>query len=808
MKLIDVDETGGGCSKILGPCNTDFLFIHNHLSEFLTEEDKKKARRNLGIKDAPAEWEEEINRLDDRITNTDNTLTTKIQETESELSGEIEDTKTTLTEKIGTVETNLSGEIETVKTELSEEISTAKTNLSEKITTVEADLTTKVNAVETDLTEKIETTSSTLTQKIEDTSSTLTAKIDSTKSDIEKIIIDDEYTTSAALNEQKELITNLTNKEAEDVDNITKDIVDLGAFSANLSSEVNILKNLKIKEKTATDPDVYKTYGLYSGSTQYGDLINIPKDKSLKDVKLGYANATVNATTGEINIGTATSTEPDPQHLIYSMALADGTYSMINIDLTKFFSDKEIEKRLSTIQDSDENLITVDSITARGLVSEDFVDLGLPSGTLWMKCNIGAETETDYGLFFQWGDTVGYDESTAAAHSKWSTCPGNGGASSYNTSALSTWNTANLTNGVLNNDVDAAYVHTNGKAKMPTLAQYQELISGTNSKWTTIDGITGRKFTNKKDSSKYIFIPAAGCFYKSTHHDKGSVGNMWSSLFDASNVGYAYIFGINNSQNFTTFLQRYEAITVRGIYNSDYKIVLNTPSKSGTIALQADVDTINDQVDTINTQITSIDSQLADINEILLAQYTKVSLSASPRIIEKGTTNSISLSWNCTFNDKDVSSKTTSMQLKSGSTVIASTGTSYTDSISDSKSYYVTAVYNGVTKTSSTVTVNAYYPVYVGKGGKDFDETTILANATKYVQANKTAFKPSITYATGEYGWFCYPNGYGDPVSIKANGFDVAMQAVQEVTINGISYRAFRTYTDPNQGTINYEITF
>ena len=38
----------------------------------------------------------------------------------------------------------------------------------------------------------------------------------------------------------------------------------------------------------------------------------------------------------------------------------------------------------------------------------EYVDLGLPSGTLWAKCNVGAETETDYGLYFQWGDTQGY----------------------------------------------------------------------------------------------------------------------------------------------------------------------------------------------------------------------------------------------------------------------------------------------------------------------------------------------------------------------------------------------------------------
>ena len=46
------------------------------------------------------------------------------------------------------------------------------------------------------------------------------------------------------------------------------------------------------------------------------------------------------------------------------------------------------------------NLITAPRYTA--------VDLGLPSGRLWANMNIGAEKETDYGLYFQWGDTVGY----------------------------------------------------------------------------------------------------------------------------------------------------------------------------------------------------------------------------------------------------------------------------------------------------------------------------------------------------------------------------------------------------------------
>ena len=34
----------------------------------------------------------------------------------------------------------------------------------------------------------------------------------------------------------------------------------------------------------------------------------------------------------------------------------------------------------------------------------EYVDLGLPSGLKWAKCNVGAKTETGYGYCFQWGD--------------------------------------------------------------------------------------------------------------------------------------------------------------------------------------------------------------------------------------------------------------------------------------------------------------------------------------------------------------------------------------------------------------------
>lgn len=39
------------------------------------------------------------------------------------------------------------------------------------------------------------------------------------------------------------------------------------------------------------------------------------------------------------------------------------------------------------------------------LNGHEYVDLGLPSGTLWASCNIGAEHPEDYGSYFAWGET-------------------------------------------------------------------------------------------------------------------------------------------------------------------------------------------------------------------------------------------------------------------------------------------------------------------------------------------------------------------------------------------------------------------
>lgn len=107
----------------------------------------------------------------------------------------------------------------------------------------------------------------------------------------------------------------------------------------DLSKDVSKLKKLQIVEISPTSSNVLTSYQLKANDDTYGTTINIPKDKSLKDVKLGYSDATVDTSTGEINIGTVIP--EGPQYLIYSMAINDGTYTMIKINLSQFLTDKE-----------------------------------------------------------------------------------------------------------------------------------------------------------------------------------------------------------------------------------------------------------------------------------------------------------------------------------------------------------------------------------------------------------------------------------------------------------------------------------
>lgn len=141
----------------------------------------------------------------------------------------------------------------------------------------------------------------------------------------------------------------------------------------------------------------------------------------------------------------------------------------------------------------------------------EYIDLGLPSGNLWATCNIGASSPEEYGKFFQWGDIVGY---TDTSHSTWATAPFNGGFTSYNSDYWdsiddSVLDTSNTTDYILNSSYDAVEKLFGENYKIPSKTEL-DLLGNTTIKEDALNGIKGIRFTSKIDITKSIFIPYSG----------------------------------------------------------------------------------------------------------------------------------------------------------------------------------------------------------------------------------------------------------------------------------------------------------
>ena len=132
---------------------------------------------------------------------------------------------------------------------------------------------------------------------------------------------------------------------------------------------------------------------------------------------------------------------------------------------------------------------------------DKWVDLGLPSGLLWASTNIGAEKPEDFGLYFAWGETQGYEGVTIDKQFTWSDYK-------FGTeNALTKYNKVDgLT--VLELEDDAAYQSDN-TCRIPTEADFAELIANTTATQETLNGINGKRLTSNINGSS-IFIPAAG----------------------------------------------------------------------------------------------------------------------------------------------------------------------------------------------------------------------------------------------------------------------------------------------------------
>lgn len=158
------------------------------------------------------------------------------------------------------------------------------------------------------------------------------------------------------------------------------------------------------------------------------------------------------------------------------------------------------------------------------------IDLGLPSGTKWANMNVGAEKPEEYGLYFAWGEIVGYGSDINDgrvfdwASYKW--CNGSNKAQTKYCINSSYGTVDNIT--VLELEDDAARANWGGQWVMPTYEELCELINNTTSEWTTQNGINGRKYTSKKNGNS-IFLPAGGGRFGTSLGDYTKNGYYWTS---------------------------------------------------------------------------------------------------------------------------------------------------------------------------------------------------------------------------------------------------------------------------------------
>ena len=188
------------------------------------------------------------------------------------------------------------------------------------------------------------------------------------------------------------------------------------------------------------------------------------------------------------------------------------------------------------------------------------VDLSLPSGTLWATCNVGATTPEGYGDYFAWGETS--TKETYNWDNYFDTNDGGSTFAKYNNEGGKT---------VLDPEDDAAHVNWGGSWRMPTQAEWQELIDNCTWTWTTQNGIHGYKVTSKKAgyTDKSIFLPAAGDRRDSDLNDVGSVGDYWSSsLLEDYYLDYAWDLIFASDSRILYNLNRYYGLSVRPVLQS------------------------------------------------------------------------------------------------------------------------------------------------------------------------------------------------------------------------------------------------
>ena len=175
------------------------------------------------------------------------------------------------------------------------------------------------------------------------------------------------------------------------------------------------------------------------------------------------------------------------------------------------------------------------------LVEYAYVDLGLPSGTLWATCNVGANNPEEIGDYFAWGETMPKEVYAWSSYKYGDMVNGFFAMTQYCTDSCCGLDgfVDNLT--VLEPNDDAATANWGADWRMPTKEEWKELFLKTTCTWTTQNGVDGRLLVGVNGNS--IFLPATGFRLDGELIGPG-LGIYWSSSLhtDFNERGWSFHF--------------------------------------------------------------------------------------------------------------------------------------------------------------------------------------------------------------------------------------------------------------------------
>ncbi len=186
------------------------------------------------------------------------------------------------------------------------------------------------------------------------------------------------------------------------------------------------------------------------------------------------------------------------------------------------------------------------------------IDLGLPSGTKWATCSVGANSPEEYGCYYAWGETE------EQSNYDWSTYIHCGGSNSTMTKYCNRINFGTVDDkAVLDAEDDVARVKWGGDWRMPTKEEQDELRDNCTWEWTTLNDVAGYRVTGPNGNS--IFLPAAGYRVGKDISEKGKNGYYWSSSLFATLCYNASALRFANTTNAWGSRLRYYGQPVRAV---------------------------------------------------------------------------------------------------------------------------------------------------------------------------------------------------------------------------------------------------